>query len=199
MSENVNTKNFMFTKLLPHRGHAISCVCYGDWNDPKDVCIECEHCGTVLVSAEDFNDDPDAEVARLRQQLAVAQMQLNEANLRLGDAVACLKGVPGCLLDEQKRNQILEYLATADKYEPSAHIYPGDAKREDRKPLPKVVVHIERGMASAYSNISGLDISFLDMDTTDPDARDGLEQAEQELWEAVKRGDLREEEADDYA
>lgn len=38
-------------------GHDISCVTYGDSEDPDDVCIECDECGTVLVSAEDFEAD----------------------------------------------------------------------------------------------------------------------------------------------
>ena len=188
----------MFAKLLPHRGHAISCVSYGPWDDPQDVCIECEHCGTVLVSAEDFNDDPDCEMALLRQQLAVAQLQLHEANNHLVDAVACLKGVPGCLLDEGKRTQIEAYLAKMDDYEPPSHIHPSEAVRFDRQPLPRVVVRVERGCATAYSNINSLDISFLDMDTTDPDALDRLEEAEKDLWEAVKRGTLHEEEANSF-
>jgi hypothetical protein len=42
-------------KLMPHRGHNVVCVCYGDWDDPADVCIECEDCCEVLISAEDFD------------------------------------------------------------------------------------------------------------------------------------------------
>ena len=38
-------------------GHDISCVTYGDSEDPSDICIECDECGTVLVSAEDFEAD----------------------------------------------------------------------------------------------------------------------------------------------
>lgn len=49
--------NWMAQKLLPHVGHDISCVTYGDSEDPDDVCIECDECGTVLVSAEDFEAD----------------------------------------------------------------------------------------------------------------------------------------------
>lgn len=50
-------KNWMTEKLLPHVGHEISCVAYGDRDDPSDVRIECEDCYTVLVSAEDFDQD----------------------------------------------------------------------------------------------------------------------------------------------
>ena len=49
--------NWMAKKLLPHVGHDISCVTYGDSEDPSDVCIECDECGTVLVSASDFEAD----------------------------------------------------------------------------------------------------------------------------------------------
>ncbi len=49
--------NWMAKKLLPHVGHNIACVTYGNSDDPADICIECEDCCTVLVSAEDFNED----------------------------------------------------------------------------------------------------------------------------------------------
>ena len=49
--------NWMAQKLLPHVGHDISCVTYGDSENPSDICIECDECGTVLVSAEDFEAD----------------------------------------------------------------------------------------------------------------------------------------------
>lgn len=48
--------NFMREKLIGHRGHNIVCSCYGEWDDPVDVCIECEDCGCVLVAAEDYED-----------------------------------------------------------------------------------------------------------------------------------------------
>lgn len=46
--------NWMRQKLQPHIGHHIVCVAYGAINDPHDVCIECEDCMCVLVSAGDF-------------------------------------------------------------------------------------------------------------------------------------------------
>ena len=49
--------NWMAQKLLPHVDHDISCVTYGDSENPSDICIECDECGTVLVSAEDFEAD----------------------------------------------------------------------------------------------------------------------------------------------
>lgn len=52
-------RNWMFEKLRPHVGHNVVCVCYGDWNDPVDICIECEDCGCILVSAEDYDVEED--------------------------------------------------------------------------------------------------------------------------------------------
>lgn len=50
-------KNYMYEKLKEHIGHNIVCVAYGDIENPTDICIECEDCGCVLVSAEDFDDE----------------------------------------------------------------------------------------------------------------------------------------------
>ena len=49
--------NYMKEKLKRHIGHNVVCVCYGDPDDPVDVCIECEDCCEVLVSAEDFDEE----------------------------------------------------------------------------------------------------------------------------------------------
>ena len=46
--------NHMRERLKEHIGHKIACVAYGDIEDPADVCLECEDCQCVLVSAEDF-------------------------------------------------------------------------------------------------------------------------------------------------
>ena len=53
--------NFMFEKLRPHIGHNVVCVEYkpryaDEADDPADICIECEDCNRVLVSAEDFDE-----------------------------------------------------------------------------------------------------------------------------------------------
>lgn len=53
--------NRIAEKLMPHRGHTLECVSYGEWDDPADVCIECIDCNEVLVSAEDFNEPPAAK------------------------------------------------------------------------------------------------------------------------------------------
>lgn len=42
----------MFERLKPHIGHHIVCACYGDSENPADICIECEDCNEVLISAE---------------------------------------------------------------------------------------------------------------------------------------------------
>lgn len=47
--------NYMRNYLRPHIGHHIVCVYYGDGDDPADICIECEDCNEVLISAEDYD------------------------------------------------------------------------------------------------------------------------------------------------
>lgn len=37
-----------YKKLLPHVGHSIVCVCYGDPTHPENVAVECEDCNEVL-------------------------------------------------------------------------------------------------------------------------------------------------------
>lgn len=46
--------NYMKDKLKNHIGHHIVCVCYGDVDDPVDICIECEDCNEILISSEDY-------------------------------------------------------------------------------------------------------------------------------------------------
>lgn len=40
--------------LKAHRGHNVTITCYGDWENPDDICVECEDCGEVLISARDY-------------------------------------------------------------------------------------------------------------------------------------------------
>lgn len=51
--------NYMRNKLRPHVGHKIVCVRYGCEAEPNDICVECEDCNMVLISAEceDLGDD----------------------------------------------------------------------------------------------------------------------------------------------
>ena len=35
-----------------HRGHHVSIVYYGDWDNPCSICLECEDCEQVLLDAE---------------------------------------------------------------------------------------------------------------------------------------------------
>ena len=39
-----DTKTWMYDFLMPHIGHKIVCVPYGDPENPDDICIECETC-----------------------------------------------------------------------------------------------------------------------------------------------------------
>ena len=66
----IDLNNWMAQKLLPHVGHDISCVTYGDSEDPSDICIECDECGTVLVSAEEFESDMAGDY-RITHQLRI--------------------------------------------------------------------------------------------------------------------------------
>jgi hypothetical protein len=47
--------NYMYKRLKPHLGHTIVCVYYGDMDNPADICIECDDCNEVLISAEDYD------------------------------------------------------------------------------------------------------------------------------------------------
>ena len=62
--------NWMAKRLLPHVGHDISCVTYGDSEDPSNVRIECDECGAVLVSASDFDTDTAGDY-KITQRLRI--------------------------------------------------------------------------------------------------------------------------------
>lgn len=49
-SDDVNM--ILWNELKKHRGHKVSIVSYGDWDNPEDVCLECEDCGEVVLDAE---------------------------------------------------------------------------------------------------------------------------------------------------
>lgn len=42
----------LWNELKKHRGHKVSIVSYGDWDNPADICLECEDCGEVVLDAE---------------------------------------------------------------------------------------------------------------------------------------------------
>lgn len=51
--EKSNDMNMiLWNELKKHRGHKVSIVSYGDWDNPEDVCLECEDCGEVVLDAE---------------------------------------------------------------------------------------------------------------------------------------------------
>ena len=50
-------KNYTYEKLKNHIGHDIVCVAYGDIDNPVDICVECEDCNEVLVSAETYEKE----------------------------------------------------------------------------------------------------------------------------------------------
>lgn len=41
----------LWNKLKKHRGHKVDIVSYGDWDNPANVCLECEDCGDVVLDA----------------------------------------------------------------------------------------------------------------------------------------------------
>lgn len=49
-SNDVNM--LLWNTLKQHRGHKVNIVSYGDWNDPANVCLECEDCGEIVLDAE---------------------------------------------------------------------------------------------------------------------------------------------------
>ena len=51
--EKYNDMNMiLWNELKKHRGHKVSIVSYGDWDNPADICLECEDCGEVVLDAE---------------------------------------------------------------------------------------------------------------------------------------------------
>ena len=50
--EAKNQNTMLWNALLKRRNHKVSIVSYGDWNNPADVCLECEDCGEVILDAE---------------------------------------------------------------------------------------------------------------------------------------------------
>lgn len=43
--------NTLWTALKAHWGHSVVIAQYGDPDDPDDVCLECEDCGSVILDA----------------------------------------------------------------------------------------------------------------------------------------------------
>lgn len=52
----ISEENWLAEKLRPHIGHNLVCVRYGGADAPADICIECEDCREMLVSAEDCGE-----------------------------------------------------------------------------------------------------------------------------------------------
>lgn len=48
--------NPLWNALKRHRGHKVEIVSYGDWDDPVDICLECEDCGEVIIDAELYSE-----------------------------------------------------------------------------------------------------------------------------------------------
>ena len=50
--EDETFDSILWDILKNHRGHKVAIVSYGDFDNPADVCLECEDCGEVLLDAE---------------------------------------------------------------------------------------------------------------------------------------------------
>ena len=42
----------LWNELKKHRGHKVNIVSYGNWDNPANICLECEDCGEVVLDAE---------------------------------------------------------------------------------------------------------------------------------------------------
>ena len=53
MEENImdDMNMVLWNELKKHRGHKVNIVSYGDWDNPADICLECEDCGEVVLDA----------------------------------------------------------------------------------------------------------------------------------------------------
>lgn len=52
-NERENRYNtLLWNKLKKHRGHHVSIVSYGGWDDPKNISLECEDCNEIILGAE---------------------------------------------------------------------------------------------------------------------------------------------------
>lgn len=41
----------LWNKLKKHRGHKVSIASYGYWDNPADICLECEDCNETVLNA----------------------------------------------------------------------------------------------------------------------------------------------------
>ena len=49
---NIDEDKILWDILYKHRNHNVVITTYGNWNNPTDVCLECEDCNEVLLDAE---------------------------------------------------------------------------------------------------------------------------------------------------
>lgn len=42
----------LWNELKKHREHNVRIVSYRNWEDPANICLECEDCGEVVLDAE---------------------------------------------------------------------------------------------------------------------------------------------------
>lgn len=49
---NIDYDKILWDILKKHRGHKVSIVSYGNYDDPENISLECEDCGEVILDAE---------------------------------------------------------------------------------------------------------------------------------------------------
>lgn len=50
--EDFDFNTVLWDELRKHIGHNVRVVCYGDPENPADICLECEDCDEVILDAE---------------------------------------------------------------------------------------------------------------------------------------------------
>ena len=51
-SSNIDYDKILWDILKKHRGHKVSIVSYGNYDNPENISLECEDCGEVILDAE---------------------------------------------------------------------------------------------------------------------------------------------------
>lgn len=50
-SDNIDYDKILWNILKKHRGHKVSIVSYGNYDNPENISLKCEDCGEVILDA----------------------------------------------------------------------------------------------------------------------------------------------------
>lgn len=103
-------KNYMYEKLKNHIGHNIVCVAYGDIKNPHDICIECEDCNEVLVSAENFDFEENDDMKEVAEALTYIDNELRDMGDSYEEIVENLCYSAGVHFDIDNSAEYSDYL-----------------------------------------------------------------------------------------